>query len=398
MPWSQTSPMDQRLQFIADYQPKPCTMTELCERFRISRKTGYKWIERFEAEGPAGLLERSRRPNTCPHEIPSPVVRALLEARRHHPTWGAKKLLAILARREPDWLWPARSTACDLLRRHGLIAATRRRRRLGHPGRPQTPMTAPNDIWTADFTGQFRTGGGATCFPLTVADGFSRYLLGCQGLPAPTHAATHPVFRRLFQAYGLLPSIRTDNGVPFATSALGRLSRLSVWWIRLGIAPELIEPAHPEHNGRHARMHRPVTRDTAWPSAATLAAQQRRFTRFREEFNHLRPHEALGHTPPASAYTPSDRPFPARLAPLAYPPHFAVRLVSQHGGIRWNSHWGTVSHVLAEEYVGLEDVDNGLWNVYVGPLHLGRRNEEDLRIQDHLGRKSRKSVLPICPD
>ncbi len=398
MPWSETSPMDQRTQFIADYCRQLFSLAELCERFDISRKTGYKWIERYEAEGPGALHDRSRRPHRCPFETPPEIVRALLEARRHHPTWGAKKLLAILERRDSRHPWPARSTTCDILKRHGLVAARRRRRRLGHPGRPQTPMTAPNEIWTADFKGQFRTGSGATCFPLTVADGFSRYLLGCQGLPAPTHAATHPVFRRLFQAYGLPQIIRTDNGVPFATSALGRLSRLSVWWIRLGIAPELIEPAHPEQNGRHERMHRTLKRETAWPPAATLAAQQRRFTRFRDEFNHLRPHEALGQTPPASAYTPSDRPFPARLAPLEYPPHFEVRLVSHNGGIRWNSHWVNVSHVLAEEYVGLEEVDNGLWNVYFGPLHLGRLNEEDLRIQDHLGRKSRKSVSPMSPD
>jgi len=398
VPWRTSSPMDQRTQFIADYRRDLDSLTTLCERYRISRKTGYKWIARYNAEGPAGLHERSRRPGRCPHVTSSAVVKALLETRRHHPTWGAKKLLAILARRHPDWAWPARSTTCDLLRRHGLIAARRRRARPGHPGRPLTPMTAPNGIWTADFKGQFRTRNGAYCYPLTVVDGFSRYLLGCQALLGPTHQATQPVFRRLFQEFGMPEILRTDNGVPFATSALGRLSRLSVWWIQLGIYPELIEPAHPEQNGRHERMHRTLKKEATLPPSGSLAAQQRRFVTFRQEYNHLRPHEALDQNPPASAYQPSNRTFPTRLAPIEYPPHFERRLVSHNGGIRWNARWVNVSHVLAEHHVGLEEIDNGLWNVFFGPLHLGRLNERNYRIEDHRGRQTRRKVLPMSPD
>jgi transposase len=255
--------MDQKTLFVADHLRALFSMTELCERFGISRKTGYKWLARFQTEGPAGLVDRYRRPKSCPHQTPQSVVDAVLEARRRHPSWGAKKLLTILRGRHPDWPWPARSTVCDILKREGRIAPGRRRRRPGHPGKPQTPMTAPNQIWTADFKGQFRSGDGQYCYPLTVADGFSRYILGCQGLLSPSLKGTQTVFKRLFREFGLPRIIRTDNGAPFATCAIRRLSRLSIWWIRLGIYPELIEPLHPEQNGRHERMHRTLKAETA---------------------------------------------------------------------------------------------------------------------------------------
>ena len=191
--------------------------------------------------------------------------------------------------------------------------------------------------------------------------------------------------------------IRTDNGAPFATTALGRLSRLSVWWIRLGIYPELIEPAHPEQNGRHERMHRTLKAATTRPPAANLAAQQRRFNDFRAEYNERRPHEALGQLPPASVYRDSPKRMPARVPPPRYPAHFELRLVSKNGGIRWNSHWVNVTHVLAGEYVGLEEVDNGRWDVYFGPVKLGLLHERDLRIEDALGRKSRRKPSPMSP-
>jgi len=246
MPWLETSLMDQRTQFIADYQRALQTVTELADRFGISRKTAYKWIDRYEHGGPSGLTDGSRRPQSCPHETPPRIVDAVLEARRHHPRWGAKKLLRILLRKDPREAWPARTTVCDLLKRHDLIPKTRRQPRLSHPGRPLTPMTEPNGIWTADFKGQFKTRDGFYCYPLTLVDGYSRYLLACQGLRSTAIDLARPIFRRAFEEYGLPSIIRSDNGVPFATTALGRLSLLSVWWIRLGIFPELIQPAHPE--------------------------------------------------------------------------------------------------------------------------------------------------------
>src|SRR5260221_3953506 len=293
MPWSEVSPMDQRTQFIADFQRHLMSVTELCERFGISRKTGYKWAARCQAEGPSGLLERSRRPHASPHATSSKIVQALLEARRRHHTWGAKKLLRILSRQQPTWDWPARSTCCDILKRHGLVPRRRRRSRPGHPGRPRTPMLAPNDIWTADFKGHFKTRDGVYCYPLTIVDGFSRFLLACQGLHSTEHLGSQQVFRRVFQEFGMPGIIRSDNGVPFATTALARLSQLSVWWIRLGVYPELIEPAHPQQNGRHERMHKTLKAEANRPPSGHLASQQRRVNAFRQEFNHDRPHEAL---------------------------------------------------------------------------------------------------------
>ncbi len=395
MPWRTTSPMDQKLLFVADCARGLDPVAEVCRRYSVSRKTGYKWIDRFKAQGLEGLAERSRRPHHCPDGTPADVAQALLEARRHHPTWGPKKLLALLARQQPEGKWPAISTACRLLKKNGLITSARRRRRLGHPGRPLTPMTRPNEIWTADFKGHFRTGDGLYCYPLTVADGFSRYLFDVQAFLSPSHELTQPVFERLFREYGLPTIIRTDNGAPFATTAIGRLSRLSVWWVRLGIFPELIEPSHPEQSGRHERMHRTLKAETARPPAEDHCAQQERFDRFCRVYNHERPHESLGQQTPASVYRPSERAFPSRLPRIEYPGHYELRRVSHNGGVRWKNRWVCVTHVLAEEYVGFDEVDNGLWEVFFGPVRLGRFNERDSKIEDDRGRKHRKNVLPM---
>lgn len=394
MPWSETSPMDQRLRFVADCQRRFFTFSELCERFGVSRKTGYKWLSRYEKEGPPGLVDRSRRPQTCPHQTAARLVEALLEARRRHPSWGPKKLIPILARKHPSWKWPALSTCSAVIKRHGLIQQHRRRRHPGHPGRPTTPMTEPNEIWTADFKGEFKTRDGIYCYPLTVADGYSRYLLACQGLRSTKIRLAQPVFRRLFVEYGLPRIIRTDNGVPFATTALGRLSRLSVWWIRLGIFPELIEPASPQQNGSHERMHKTLKAETTRPPRGNLRAQQAKFNVFRTEFNEERPHEALGQETPASRYRRSSRKLPKKLPPIEYPGHFEVRLVSKNCGIRWKNHRVCVTHTLAGEYVGLEEVDDGVWDVYFGPVKLGRMDERTLRIEDHKGRLIRKKCHP----
>jgi len=390
--------MDQRVQFIADYQRDVFDVADLARRYGISRKTAYKWLDRYEASGPAGLVDRSRRPRQSPHATPDRVVAALLDVRRHHPSWGAKKLLKVVATREPTWTLPARSTVCDLLDRAGLITTTRRRPVPAHPARPLTPMTAPNGTWTADFKGQFKTRNGVYCYPLTIVDGYSRYLLACHGLLSTAIAGARPVFLRLFQEYGLPGIIRTDNGVPFATTALGRLSTLSVWWIRLGILPELIAPASPQQNGRHERMHRTRKAEATRPPSGTLRAQQVRFNRFRQEYNYDRPHEALDQETPAEHYLPSPRELPRHLPPLEYPGHFEVRLVSRNSGIRWKKRWVCVTHTLAGEYVGLEEVGDGLWDVYFGPLKLGRMDERRQQIEDHKGRFVRKTLSPMSLD
>jgi putative transposase len=381
--------MDQNIQFIADYLRRTLSITALCARYGVSRKTGSKWIERYLTSGPPGLEDRSRTPCSRPNQTPQHVVEAILEVRCRHPSWGAKTLWSILHTRHPSWSLPGRSTVCDILRRHGWVPQKRHRRLIGHPGQPTTLIAAPNEVWSADFKGQFQTGDGLYGYPLTVADGYSRVRLGCQALSSTRVAEAKPVFTRLVKEFGLPKRLRTDNGVPFATNTLGRLSQLSAWWVRLGIFPELIEPGKPQQNGRHERRHRTLKAETTRPPARTRRAQQLTCDRFREEFNCQRPHEALDMQPPASCDDPSPRQMPNRLPPLAYPDRFEVRYVSANGGIRWHHQWVNVSHPCMGEYVGREEIDDGIWHVYFGPLTLGRLLERHMRIEDVYGRLPR---------
>jgi transposase InsO family protein len=391
MPWQEESTMQLRRQFVQDVQSGATPITELCAAYGISRKTGYKWLARSDADGAAALVDHSRRPHTSPRATPGELVRALLEARHRHPTWGPRKLLRLLRQQQYEAPWPARSTMARHLQRAGLVVTPRRVRRPGHPGRPQAPMDAPNAIWTADFKGQFKLGDGRYCYPLTLADGYSRRLLRCQALTSTQVAESRPVFVRAFEEYGLPTRIRSDNGVPFASQALGRLSALSVWWIRLGILPDLIEPASPQQHGRHERMHRTLKRETARPPQRSRRAQQRRFDAWRREFNELRPHEALGDATPASVYAASPRPYSGRLAALEYPGHDEVRRVSHNGGIRWHSTWVNVSETLGGEVIGLVAIDDGEWDVHFGPLRLGRFHERTHQLEDAHGRQHRRA-------
>jgi putative transposase len=393
MPWSTTSAMTQRLLFIRDFELGVFSFSALCARYGVSRETGYAVLARYRRDGRAGLEAHSRRPHHSPRQTPSAVIDQLAEARQRHPTWGPKKLLWLVRKRAPTAPWPAPSTVGLWLVRRGLIRGRHRRRPLTHPGRPDTIARAPNALWTLDFKGQFRTRDGRYCYPLTVADDFSRYLLGCQALLQPTRVLVRPVLTRLFQQYGLPERIRTDNGAPFASCALARLSQLSVWLLQCGIRPELIEPGHPEQNPRHERMHRTLKAATTRPPAADHRAQQRCFHTFREEFNADRPHESLGMQPPATLYHPSPRAYRGPVEPLEYPGHFELRKVSRNGGIRWQKAWVNVSHVLAEETVGLEAIADGLWDVYYRSVKLGRFSERTGRIEDDRGRLTRRRRL-----
>ena len=390
MPWSDTTAMELRVQFIRDWRAARHTIADLCARYDISRKTGYKWIERYIEEGPDGLLERSHAAQTVHNKTPTEVEQAVLDMRLRHPSWGPKKLLHKLTQRQPRLVLPGRSTIADILTRHGLITQRPRRRSIGHPGKPGRQILLPNDCWSADFKGQFRTGDGVYCYPLTVTDNYSRYLLECQALPGTLLEPSKKVFTRLFKQVGLPHRIRTDNGVPFASHTLGRLSRLSAWWVRLGILPEFIEPGKPQQNGKHERMHRTLKDETTKPPAANSRAQQRKFNAFKREFNQDRPHEAIDMNTPAQLYHPSDRAMPDTLLPLEYPDRFEVRYVSANGGIRWKRQWVNVTTAIIGEYVGLEEIDDGLWDVYFGPLKLGRLLERHMRIEDHLGKLKRR--------
>lgn len=373
MPWSTHTPMSQRQQFIEALLTRPTTFRALCQEFGIAEKTGYKWRARFLAGGPAALADRSHAPKCPPHQLTRAVQEAVLALREAHPTWGARKLRAVLSRQAPDRTWPAASTITTLLKRAGLVAPRRRR----DPAATRwattalTPAAAPNDVWATDFKGEFRLRSGPYCYPLTVTDLHARFVLACEALPSTASPAVQAIFTALFQRYGLPRVIRSDNGVPFAQgNALGGLSALSVWWIRLGIRPERIAKGTPTQNGAHERMHRTLKAEGTQPEA-TLAAQQQRFRAWQQEFNHERPHEALGLTPPVSHYVPSDRPWPRRLPLLEYPAEAHLRRVTSHGSIVWHGHRLFLSTTLVGEYVALTERPDDRWELRYGPLRLG---------------------------
>ena len=356
MPWSETVAMS-RVKFIADLGSELYGMSELCGKHGISRKTGYKWKERFTQEGSEGLKDRSRAPKHSPRQTSSEIAERLLELRRQHPSWGPRKLLAWLEKHEPGPDWPQASTVGGLLKRAGLIGSCRRRAARAHSvAVARTEASGPNEVWTSDFKGEFRTGDGRLCYPLTVVDGFSRFVLVIQGLPSVAAPGAWPMFERAFREYGLPRVIRTDNGNPFASSsALAGLSRLSVRWIKLGITLERIQPGHPEQNGRHERMHRTLKAETTRPPAASATDQQALFDRFRHEYNEQRPHEALGQRPPSELYQSSSRPYPGRIPQPEYPGHYEVRSVSRGGEIKWRGRFLFLSQALSGERVGLEE-------------------------------------------
>lgn len=368
--------MEERERFICDWWSDRFTMTELCSEYGISRKTGYKWLRRFQQEGRAGLQDRSRRPHSSPWQTEDRCVEALVAERQAHPLWGARKLLVRLRRRHPDWSWPAPSTATTILKRHGLVESRRRRPHREAIGRPDVDTEAANQVWTADFKGKFRLGNGKVCHPLTVVDHYSRYLLGCEAGALATYASARTAFEAIFEHHGLPRAILTDNGPPFAGyKAPRRLSRLAVWWIRLGIKPLLIQPGRPEQNGRHERMHRTLKAATARPPTAAMNLQQDAFDRFRREYNEQRPHEGIQFQMPAELYVDSLRPHPTRLPEVTYPPHFEVRIPDSRGRVSIHSQRFFVSEVFRDENVGFEEIDHGRWSIHFGPVLIGRYDE-----------------------
>ena len=389
MPWSETSPMDQKIQFVSDYFRDTFNMTELCQRYGISRKTGYKWIDRYIENGPEALEELSRQPRSSPNKTPDEIEGLIVQTRKRHPTWGGKKLLDFLKPRYPNLNWPHRSTACDIVKRHGLVNTKPKRRKIVHPGKPSAIGLSPNDLWCSDYKGEFKTRDGMYCYPLTITDDYSRHIVCCQGLHSTRVKEAKTVFIRIFKEYGLPKRILTDNGVPFATNTLGRLSRLSAWWVKLGIIPLLIQPGCPQQNGRHERMHRTLKDEATKPPAGNLGAQQRKFNRFVDEFNNVRPHDALDGQTPDQWYEPATRELPDKLLPFEYPDRMVSRYVSANGGIRWRHRWINVSTTLAGDYVGLEEIDTGVWDVWFGPMKIGRFHERLGRIEDAFARLKR---------
>lgn len=379
MPWRRTCAMSERFGFIAEMQRGERSLSELCRVFGISRKTGYKWWDRFEQHGYAGLQERSRAPVSHPNAVSSDVRERVLEIRRAHADWGPEKVLDYLAPRQPAIKWPAVSTVAQWFAQAGLVIGRKRRRRSVPFGAPFTIATAPNELWSADFKGQFRMHDGRLCYPLTLSDGFSRYLLCCHGLRRPTWRSTQPWFEWAFREYGLPAVIRTDNGAPFASTALGGISSLSLWLLKHGVIPERIRPAHPEQNGRHERLHGTLKRACA--PQANLRAQQRAFDCFQHDYNCERPHQALGGKCPDALYRDSTRVYPKRVPKLQYPDNFDVRYVHRSGQFKWRGSIWYAGAVFSGEPIGLKPVDEGLWHLYIGRLAIARLDLRKRRLE-----------------
>lgn len=370
MSWKVRPLMDQRVEFIMKLLAENGSMSELCREYGISRKTGYKWRDRHRAEGMAGLADRSRVPHHCPHRIPESVVKSILACRDEYH-WGPKKLRVLLQREHPDIHWPAISTMQEILKTYGRILPRKKRHRVPPHTQPFASCHGPNSVWCCDFKGQFHTGPGRACYPLTLTDAFSRYLLCCQGLYYPDGPSVRPFFDRAFREYGLPWAIRSDNGVPFASRAIAGLSRLSVWWIKLGIRPERIEPGKPQQNGRHERMHQTLKKETASPPADTPREQQERFDLFVTRYNQVRPHEALEMHTPSDVYQPSVRAYPDHEPVVAYPYRWTTRPVEQKGDVYLQGQRVFLSEVLSHELVGFEQVTDRYWRVYFRWVLLG---------------------------
>jgi putative transposase len=382
MPWKVTDVLMERVRFVIEHLQDGRSMTELCQEYGVSRKTGYKWIQRFREEGAEGLSNAPRAPRIHPNATPTKLIGRLVQLRKQHPTWGAKKLLDWLRRHEPKISWPARSTVELILKRHGLVRERTTRRRWTTPSNPLAHATAPNQVWCTDFKGWFRVGNGERCDPLTIADAFSRYVLAARPVKRMTHEAVKPWFERAFRDHGLPDIIRSDNGPPFASTGRAGLSRLSAWWIRLGIRPERIAPGRPDQNGRLERFHRTLKQETACPPQRTILGQQRAFTSFLHEYNTDRPHEALDGAVPADLFERSPRPFPRELEPMVYPDHYEVRRVKVKGAMVWKSREVHVTEALAGQDVGLEPIEDETWRLHFGPVCLGVFNEASRQITD----------------
>lgn len=387
MPWNETDRVNERLKFVAAWQRGDVTMTELCAEFGISRKTGYKIVNRYVREGPEALRDRSRVPRTRPNQSSPEVEAAILRVRKAHPTWGSKKILAVLTRNDPGFRWPARSTVDAVLKRAGVVRPKRGRVRRRVPSSPPViDASGPNDVWSIDYKGWFRVGDGTRCDPLTLNDVFSRASLACRAMVSPKLEDVKLRLEDAFWQFGLPNWMLSDNGPPFGSSGLGGLSRLGVWLLRLGVQPVFIQPGRPDQNGRHERFHETLKAETVNPPCATIPAQQRAFTAFQVIYNEERPHEALDMRTPAELYELSSRSMTATLPEHEYVDEFEVRRVRRDGSMKWAGSLVFVGEALRHEAVGLEPIDDGVWHVHLGPMRLGALHERS------------KTVVPLVDD
>lgn len=395
MPWKESCAVDERLKFVADWKRGESTVVELSRVYGVSRKTAYKWLGRYATSGPTGLVELSRAPHHVPWAVSDELVERIVEIRKAWPTWGARKILAELQKHIRGQL-PSASTVAEILDRRGLVRHRRRRRHVPPLSQPFQDCRAPNDVWCADFKGRLVLGDHRACYPFTLSDAYSRYLLRCDGLSRTRESDVQPLFDSAFREYGLPVALRTDNGPPFASVTVGGLSRLAIWFIKLGIRPERIDPGRPTQNGRHERIHRTLNEETAQPPGANMTIQRQRFDAFRRAYNCVRPHEALGQQPPADYFQPSPRRYPTRLQDPDYGPGIDVRRVRQHGAIKWHGGELFISETLRGEPIGIEQTAEKQWTVRYGPLLLGYIDEANQFRRPRPERRGRK-VSPMLP-
>lgn len=383
MTWKETEPVEQRKEFVRMYLKRRYEMTRLCALFEISRKTGYRTIARFEEAGWEGLKDRSSAPHSHPNATDPSMAERIIKAKKRHANWGPDKLLDWLRRKQPEELhWPAVSTAGEILKREGLVRPRPKRRAVTHPGKPRIePITRANQLQNIDYKGEFRTGDGRWCYPLTLTDTFSRKLLVCRGFHQITFDNTQRALKAYFREHGIPDAMRMDNGNPFVIArSLAGLSRLGVWLIKVDIERIRTRPGSPQDNGLHERMHRTLKEETALPSAAHLRAQQDRFNHFMTEYNDERPHASLGGDTPSSHFSPSNRPYPERLPVIEYPAHFETRAIRKDGSFRWHQKLVFVSESLGDERIGLEETEYGIWSVYFGRTLLGVFDEAEGKV------------------
>jgi putative transposase len=370
MPWKGATVEDMRYQFILSVERDQDSISKICDAFGISRKTGHKWLKRYQEGGKTQLLDRSRRPLARPGDTSPELEAMIIQVRLRHPFWGAKKIRKVLMNEHPSILWPSPTTVWKILNRNGYTNKRRKRSRLAQTS-PIEDCNFPNDVWSSDFKGWWLTKDGKTCEPLTIFDGYSRFLFCCKHVRRKNYDYVWNLLQEVFQEYGMPKRFRTDNGSPFATTSLGRLSRLAVKLIRLGVVPEWIAPGKPQENGRHERMHRSLKLEAGTPPKETLAIQESRLDRFKYEYNEIRPHEALEMLTPREVYTPSLIKWTGEEDDPQYSEEYEVRCVDKKGFVHWRGMRFFSSEVLKRETIGIKQSKGDLFEVRYGSILLG---------------------------
>lgn len=380
MPWKETGPMKERINFISDWQREETSISELARKYEISRKTAYKWIRRYGQEGVLGLKERISRADEYPNQTDKKIVEKIIEVKRKHHTWGPEKIICYLENHHPGQTWPAISTAGKWLKKYGYVKTRKKKRRVTEYREVFIGCDQPNDVWSADYKGQIKLRNKKYCYPLTITDNYSGYLLSCDGLYGPKYEETRAVFEKMFREYGLPKAIRTDNGVPFAGTGINGISKLSIWWIKQGIRPERIKKGKPQENGRHERMHRTLKAEAVGSQLIGMKQQQNKLDVFRYDYNIERPHRALGGQTPHSYYERSERMYKENPEEPWYDESYKVRSVRHNGEIKFKGHLIRLSHLLMKEKIALKEIDNDMWEILFYDQTLGKIDGRTMKI------------------